>query len=155
MRYATVADLARDVRALVAPRRISRALAAGAVVVALAAGATGVAFALSGGDTPHAAAHIDAATISSAADAAEPDAAVIAVTPDAAPPDAADVAMKLPEPPTGRGSGSGTAPVKTARGSKIPTGKVTKRVKVTAPVRKPPARGGKGKQSGSADFEPE
>jgi hypothetical protein len=62
-RYATVAELARDVRALVAPRRISRLLLAGAAAIALAGGSTALAFGLSGGDdhAPQAAVPSDAA----------------------------------------------------------------------------------------------
>ncbi len=50
-RYATVAELARDVRALVAPRRVARLMMAGAAALALVGGSTAAVFAL-GRDAP-------------------------------------------------------------------------------------------------------
>ncbi|MGE0401313.1 MAG: protein kinase [Kofleriaceae bacterium] len=151
-RYATVAELARDVRALVAPRRISRALVAAAATVVLAGGATGLAFAMSrDDDAPR------AATV-------EPDAAVIVATPDAAPltPDAPEVAATPPDaaidapvvvnadppkPPAGAGSGAEVKrPIKPP--TKVPVGKVTKRPGGKGKtggktVKPPPVKGGK------------
>jgi hypothetical protein len=97
-RYANVAELARDVRKLVAPRRIQRVAIAGAAVLALAVGSTAVA--LSSNDdapaTPRAAAALDAGpTVVAVADAsleAPRDATEVA----AAPPDASAIAAVLP-----------------------------------------------------------
>ena len=146
-RYATVAELARDVRALIAPRKTSRFLLAGAAAIALAGGSTAIAFGLSGHDsTREAAAHGDAAVpmsprVAVSIDAAVADAAVVAVAD-------ADI-----DAPTAVAAGSASvAPVKpkvaaakpmTSPGGKSPTGKVSKPAPVksvkTAPVK------GKGK----------
>jgi Protein kinase domain len=122
-RYATVADLARDVRALVAPRKISRLLLAGAAALVLAGGTTAAAFALSGDDAPTPAvttAQPDAAISPTAQQPPPIDAAVIAIA------DATTVDKDTDEaPPTATGSG---APVAVAP----PVKRVTKR-----PVVKP------------------
>jgi hypothetical protein len=146
-RYAAVEDLSRAVRSLVAPRRASRAVIAGATVLALAGGATGVAFALSGdtGEPRPSTARVEEKTTPPpvAIDAAvlAPDAAEVA----SSPPDAnVPVSMKLDDPPR-PGAGSGGSVVKPPVKGNVPTGKV--------PVGKPVAGGksptkGKGKIGG-------
>jgi serine/threonine-protein kinase len=125
LRHARVDELARDVRALVAPRRTRRLAVAAAATLVLAAGSTAVAFALTSHDrevpvaerTPDAGRSIDAAP----AAVALADAAIDAVEVAAAPPDAAPivppVVRRPPTPPTGKpgkvptgGSGSFTKP---------------------------------------------
>ncbi|MFN0246806.1 MAG: protein kinase domain-containing protein [Kofleriaceae bacterium] len=151
-RYATVTALARDVRALTAPRKVSRLVLAGATALALAGGATGVAFALSGDDesAPRAAAQRDPApavgVIVDAADLAS-DAAEVATTPppdanEAAPVDAAPVVAAAGPEAAGSGAGSAAVkppkpPIKRVTGGKVPVVKV--------PGGKPTKLGGKGK----------
>lgn len=147
-RYASAAELARDVRALVAPRRIGR-LAIAVAALALAGGSTMIAFAMRSDDKP-AVANAPVAPVIDAAIAQLPDAA-IAQLPDAAidaPPDATEIAAAPPEPPVGAGSAGVTklspskpppkpgkpAPTKRPTGvGKVPIGKVV--------------RGGKSKKS--------
>ena len=145
-RYATVTALARDVRALVAPRRISRAVVAGAAGLALAGGATGVAFAVSGGASEP---RVEAARVDEKgniivdAAAPAPDAAEVA----GAPPDAADPAqvpgdaanlVAAPEAPRPADAGSAVVtevktPAATAVG-KVPVIKVPVKKPVGKPV---------------------
>jgi hypothetical protein len=175
-RYATVAALARDVRALTAPRKVPRLVLAGATALALAGGATGVAFALSGGDeenAPRAAAQIDAAPAIGTVviDAAElaPDAAEVAAT---APPDASVVAQTVDaavvasdDKIVAAGSGAGSAPapkppIKTGGGKrpvsegKVPVGKIpVGKIPVGKPTTTKP--GGKGKVGGKTMKKPD
>ena len=126
-RYATVDELARDVRALVAPRRISRFVMAGAAALALAGGGTAVALTLANDDgAPRVAVQSDAAPTPDAAVIAIADAAVdapidatevVATPPDAAPVATAAGSASRPPIPIVKGEG------KTVR---VPTGKVTK-----------------------------
>ena len=153
-RYAAVADLARDVRALVAPRRRSRVALAALAALALVGGATGVAFALSADDEPTVEATVppDAAKIGAIADAA-------AVTLDAvevatSPPDAAPAPLDAAVAVVAAGSGARVKVPVTASEGKVPkptkvprgTGKV--RTKVT----KPPPVKGKGKALGDEEL---
>ncbi len=163
-RYATVTALVRDVRALVAPRRVSRLMIAGAAALALAGGSTAVAFGLSSDDEPApvaAAVEVDAAT-----PVVPIDAAVIAVADaeiDAPPPDAKVVVAAPPKPP--KPPPTVTKPVKNPLGGKtvkfapgeskvpaagkIPVGKPSpvKSPVTKPPVKKPPGGKGKGKLS--------
>ena len=124
-RYAHVDELARDVRALVAPRRISRFVMAGAAALALAGGGTAVAFTLANDDgAPRVAVQSDAAPA--------PDAAVIAIADAAvdAPIDATEVvATPSDAAPVVTAAGSGSRPpVPVVKGTtRVPTGKVSRR----------------------------
>jgi hypothetical protein len=100
-RYASVAELARDVRALVAPRTTRRLAIATAATLAIAGGSTAVAFAVTSSPADVAVRSLDAASIDLAAVAATvPDAAVAVTVPDAlitAPLDAAMIAATPPD----------------------------------------------------------
>ena len=92
-RYATAADLARDVRRLLAPRKRGRLAIAGAAVLALAGTSTAIAFGMS--------ASKPAQVVATVVDAAPPDGAIVAIidaASDAAPPDAPAVAAAPARP---------------------------------------------------------
>jgi hypothetical protein len=88
-RYANASELARDVRALVAPRRVAK-LAIAAAALALAGGSTMIAFAMRSDDKPAVANAPTPSTIVDAAIAQLPDAAIDA------PPDATEIAVAPP-----------------------------------------------------------
>jgi hypothetical protein len=88
-RYANASELARDVRALVAPRRVAK-LAIAAAALALAGGSTMIAFAMRSDDKPAVANAPSPPVIVDAAIAQLPDAAIDA------PPDATEIAVAPP-----------------------------------------------------------
>jgi hypothetical protein len=100
-RYGSVDELARDVRALAAPRRTRRIAAAAAAVATLAGGATAVAFAVTSRDDAQPAADrtVDAPSVTRAP---PPDAAPDAAQTAAAPVDASPVVVAAPPVPPRR-----------------------------------------------------
>jgi hypothetical protein len=164
-RYASVDELARDVRALAAPRRTRRIAAAAAAVATLAGGATAVAFALTSRDDAQPAADrahdtpsIDAAAVTRApppdatpADAAQTAAApvdaspIVVATPPVPPRRVAPTAPSKPTPVQPGGQGKATDDVATPIGK--PGGK-------SLPPRKK-AGGGQGSGSDLAIGKPD